>query len=82
MATKIYTVAILLLIAITTTFSTCKKGGLGCANATYSFRMEENISPDKDSIKTGDTIFLNVNTLSSLKDYKQAILLITVIRKI
>ena len=68
MATKIYTIAILLLIAMATTFSTCKKGGLGCANTVYNFQIGETITPDKDSIHIGDTLFLKVLTSSTLND--------------
>ena len=58
----------LLLIAMATTFSTCKKGGLGCANAVYDFQIGETITPDKDSVHIGDTIFLKVLTSSTLSD--------------
>jgi len=68
MATKILSVAILFIIASATIFSTCKKGGLGCANAVYNFKIPENILPNKDSIQTGDTLFLNISTPSTLLD--------------
>ncbi|MEO8853370.1 MAG: hypothetical protein ABI359_06305 [Ginsengibacter sp.] len=68
MATKIYTIAILLLIAIATTFSTCKKGGLGCANTVYNFQIGETLFPDKDSIHVGDTLFLKVDASSMIRD--------------
>lgn len=68
MATKIYTVAILLITAMTSTFSTCKKGGLGCANTVYTFQIGERIAPDKDSINIGDTIFLKVSASTSQPD--------------
>ncbi|MGH2565695.1 MAG: hypothetical protein ACRDE5_14360, partial [Ginsengibacter sp.] len=68
MATKIFTVAILLIIAMATTFSTCKKGGLGCANTVYNFQIGESMSPDKDSVHIGDTLFLKVFTSSTLNE--------------
>ncbi len=69
MATKSFTLAALLfIIVITSIYSTCKKGGLGCANAIYSFKISENLTPDKDSILIGDTIFLKVNALTNLND--------------
>lgn len=49
-------------------FGTCKKGGLGCADTVYSFQISENVTPDKDSIQIGDTIFLNVNVPTKLND--------------
>ena len=49
-------------------FGTCKKGGLGCADTVYSFQIGENVTPDKDSIRIGDTIFLNVNAPTKLND--------------
>lgn len=52
------------------TFSTCKKGGLGCANTVYNFNISEKIIPDKDSIRTGDTLFLKVTASSNLLDLK------------
>ena len=58
----------LLITAMACSFSTCKKGGLGCANSVYSFQLGESITPDKDSIRIGDTIFLNVNTSTKLTD--------------
>lgn len=68
MATKIYTVAILLLIVMTTTFSTCKKGGLGCANTVYNFQIAGKIDPDSDSIKIGDTLWISLNVPENFTD--------------
>lgn len=68
MATKLLTVVILLSIAITTTFSTCKKGGLGCANTVYNFQIGVKAYPDKDSIQIGDTIWIEINSPTSLTD--------------
>lgn len=68
MATKIFTVAILLITAMTTIFSTCKKGGLGCANTVYNFKIAGKIYPDKDSIHVGDTVWLELNVPTSFTD--------------
>lgn len=68
MAIKKFTVAILLITAMASTFSTCKKGGLGCANAVYNFNISESVYPDKDSIKIGDTLSLNINTSTFVTD--------------
>ncbi|MEO5907689.1 MAG: hypothetical protein ABIR50_03730 [Ginsengibacter sp.] len=65
---KIFTAAILLIIAMASIFSTCKKGGLGCANTVYNFQIFENVTPDKDSIHIKDTIFLKVNAPNQLSD--------------
>lgn len=71
---KFLSIAILLFIGMSSIFSTCKKGGLGCANTVYSFQVGESITPDKDSIRIGDTLFLNVNTSTKLNDLQTAIL--------
>ncbi len=68
MLTKIFIVVILLITAMATIFSTCKKGGLGCANTVYNFQIGESVGPDKDSIRIGDTIFLAVNAPNKLID--------------
>ena len=68
MATKIFTVAILLITAMATTFSTCKKGGLGCANTVYNFKIGVTAYPDKDSIHIGDTLWFELNAPTSLQD--------------
>jgi hypothetical protein len=60
--------AILVFISMTATFSTCKKGGLGCVNNVYNFRTEAQAYPDKDSIKLGDTLWIKVNSLTTLID--------------
>jgi hypothetical protein len=72
MDTKSYTVIILILIGMTTTFSTCKKGGLGCANTVYNFQIEEKVFPDKDSIHVGDSLFLKVNNSSMITDVRSS----------
>lgn len=75
MDTKYFSISLIFVIAMTSIFSTCKKGGLGCANTIYSFQIGESISPDKDSIRVGDTIFLNVNTPAKLNDIQSGSLI-------
>lgn len=68
MGTKSLAIAILLIIGMASTFSTCKKGGLGCTNAIYNLQIDEMAFPDKDSIHVGDTLFLKVNTSTMITD--------------
>ena len=68
MATKTLTIVVLFIIAITSIYSTCKKGGLGCANTVYDFKISVHAYPDKDSIRIGDTIWFEVNAPTTLKD--------------
>ena len=50
-----------------TIFSTCKKH-FGCAENVYSFQIGIKAYPDKDSIRIGDTIWIEINTPTQLKD--------------
>jgi hypothetical protein len=50
------------------TFSTCKKGGLDCANTVYNFKIEADAHPDEDSIHVGDTIWLELDEQTILTD--------------
>jgi hypothetical protein len=50
------------------TLSTCKKGGLGCANTVYNFEIAGKIYPDKDSIHIGDTVWLELNIPTNFTD--------------
>lgn len=68
MATKLITLIVLLIAAMATTFSTCKKGGLGCANAVYSFQIGGQAYPDADSIPFEDTIWIEINMSANLTD--------------
>ena len=67
MVTKFTGVAILLAITMVTTFSTCKKK-FGCDEIVYDFQIGVKAHPDQDSINIGDTIWLEVNTPTTLKD--------------
>lgn len=70
MAIKRPFIALLLIIAIASTFGTCKKSGLDCASADYSFKASAVAYPDNDSIRIGDTIWIKSNIPSSLADQK------------
>ncbi len=65
---KYYLVIICSFIFSCTIFSTCKKGGLDCANAKYNFQLSATIYPDSASIHLGDTIWLMVSSPVSFKD--------------
>jgi len=67
MVIKLIRVAILILISMATIFSTCKKH-FGCAENVYSFQIGIKAYPDKDSIRIGDTIWIEINTPTQLKD--------------
>lgn len=69
MGIKILSIVALFIIAMTSIFSTCKKGGLGgCANTVYNFKIGVQAYPDKDSIRVGDTIWFEINTPTTLID--------------
>jgi hypothetical protein len=68
MATKILVVVILGLIGLTTIFSTCKKGLLGCANTVYYFKAAAQEYHDNDSIPVGDTVWIEFNLPTSFID--------------
>lgn len=68
MAIKYFTLAVLLITAMVTTFSTCKKGGLGCANTVYNFKIGAQVYPGKDSIHVGDTVWIEINSPVSFTD--------------
>lgn len=68
MATKHFSIAILLIIATASIFSTCKKGGFGCANTVYTFDLGIKAYPDFETIHLGDTIWLELNAPTSLTD--------------
>ena len=68
MTTKIFHVVILLVIAMATTFSTCKKGGFGCATTVYNFKIRAQAYPNNDSMHIGDTIWIKVSAPTNLTD--------------
>ena len=68
MVTKIKLIAVVALIYATTVFSTCNKTILGCSEESHSFQINAIAYPDKDSIHIGDTLWLEVNAPTTLKD--------------
>lgn len=69
MATSISRVLILVILSFITIFSTCKKGGLCGDNNTYTFENNyATASPNNDSVLIGDTIWIEINIPSKLRD--------------
>ena len=60
MGTNIMFKAILLLFSTILIYATCKKNS-DCANTVYAFSSDIKAYPDVDSIKIGDTVFLELN---------------------
>lgn len=48
-----------------TVFATCRKD---CTRTDYSFEMAVNAYPDLDSMRVGDTVWVEINETVSLKD--------------
>jgi hypothetical protein len=46
----------------------CSKTPLDCANTKYSFQLPVKAYPDKDTVNTGDTIWLEINEGTSFKN--------------
>jgi hypothetical protein len=46
----------------------CNKSPFDCANTKYSFDLPVKAFPNKDTIKVGDTIWLEINEPTSFKD--------------
>jgi hypothetical protein len=65
MTTKYYTVAIIIIIYLTTVFAQCKKG---CIRNSYSFEITSKAYPNLDSVNIGDTIWLEIDVPTNLKD--------------
>lgn len=61
-------VIIVLTIFFLLTKARCVKTPLDCANSKYSFELGIKAYPDKDSIDVGDTIWLEVNEPTTLKN--------------
>lgn len=68
MATSIKIFSVGVIIFSTAVFSTCKKSILGCTENTYSFDIDAKVFPDKDSINIGDTIWVEINSPTTLTD--------------
>ena len=62
--------AILFIISSIVTLSSfqCSKGGINCTENFYSFNLGIRAYPDTDSIRIGDTLWLEINEPSTLKD--------------
>lgn len=43
-------------------------GMLGCPNNIYQFKMDARITPDKDTVHIGDTIWVEINSPTIFKD--------------
>lgn len=48
--------------------NSCGKNGLGCANTTYNFEIGVKAYPNRDSIRVGDTVWLEINVPTTLTD--------------
>lgn len=68
MISKILLANLLLLIATTTIFSTCKKGAITACNQSFAYTINARVYPDKDTVNVGDTIFVEVNFSTTLTD--------------
>lgn len=68
MVIKNYQFLILAFIALTSICAQCNKPRLDCANTKYSFELGIKAYPDKDSINVGDTLWLEINEPTTLKD--------------
>lgn len=68
MGTNIKLTVIMALIYVTTVYSTCRKTIFGCGEESRSFQINAKIYPDKDSIQIGDTMWLEVDAPTTLKD--------------
>lgn len=66
MVIKSLAVTILTLIALTSIFSTCKKGG--CANTVYNFEIGIKAYPDLDTIHVADTLWFEINSSTTFTD--------------
>lgn len=54
---KLYVITIFSLLAMIICFSACSPKS--CVDASYHFTMNENFLPEKDSIRVGDTLWMN-----------------------
>jgi hypothetical protein len=65
MATNIKLVAVLIIVFVIATKSTCKKP---CVKKEYAFNFNAKAFPDVDSISVGDTIWIEINEPTLLTD--------------
>lgn len=74
MTSKTSIVAVLMIISMATSSSTCKKH-FGCAENIYSFQIGIKAYPDKDSIYISDTVWLEINAPTQLKDMQSGMMI-------
>lgn len=67
MVIKLQTVVIVVFLYTATVFATCRKD---CSRIDYSFEIAAKAYPDLDSIRVGDTIWIEINEPVFLKDLK------------
>jgi len=67
MSTKKFDLLLIGIIGLISVQFQCNKR-LDCANTVYSFELGVKAYPDKDSINVGDTIWLEINEPTTLKD--------------
>lgn len=49
-------------------YAKCNKSPLDCANTVYSFQLPVKAFPNKDTINVGDTVWLEINEPTLIKD--------------
>jgi len=64
---RTYVVLLLLIVGVACLQFQCNKS-LDCANNRYGFEIGIKAYPDKDSVKVGDTLWLEMNEPTTLKD--------------
>lgn len=67
MGTNIKFYIVVVVLSITTIYTTCHKPLLGC-ESSYSFILNAKVYPDKDTIAIGDTIWVEVNSSDTFTD--------------
>lgn len=71
MATNIKLLVILKVIGMTMIYSTCRKP-IDCSQTIYSFEAFFKAYPDLDSLRVGDTLFLEFNSSTMLNDVNRS----------
>jgi hypothetical protein len=67
MDTNFKTLIVVMIVFITTIYSTCHKPLLGC-ESSYSFLLNAKVYPDKDTISVGDSIWVEINSPDTFID--------------
>lgn len=68
MGTNIKLITVVALIYATTVYWSCKKSILGCTESSYSFILNPQVYPDSDTINISDTIWIEINSATTLED--------------